>query len=184
MGVSAIIPGPVFALVDGVFGTLFPQDTSQCYVAKRDYRILDSTRTEYIIWKYIVAKNRNVLFEFTISSLKYVYILFDRDAALMPVPQKSRTNRAGWSRCPSSFWPGECTQQGVALCIGWGFAYVCWVDVALWSTMTHNTVREVSSHVKRGRVRRTGPTYMTSSKYVDLVALFTKGYTSHVAIFV
>ena len=50
--------------------------------------------------------------------------------------------------------------------------------------MTHNTVREVSSHVKRGRVRRTGPTYMTSSKYVDFVALFTRGYMSHVAIFV
>ena len=156
MGMSAIIHGPVFALVDGVLV----------------YRILDSTRTEYIICKYIVVKNRNVLFEFTISSLKYVYILFDRDAALMPVPQKSRTNRAGWSRCPSSFWPGQCTQQGFALCIGWGFAYVCWVDVVLWSTMIHNTVR------------RTGPTYMTSSKYVDLVALFTRGYTSHVAIFV
>ena len=132
----------------------------------------------------LVAKNKNVLFEFTISSLKCVYILFDRDAALIPVPQKSRTNRAGWSRCPSSFWPGECTQQGVALCIGCGLAYVCWVDVVLWSTMTHNTVREVSSHVKRGRVRRTGPTYMTSSKYVDLVALFTRGYTSLVTIFV
>ena len=113
------------------------------------YRILDSTRTEYIIWKYIVAENRNVLFEFTISSLKYVYILFDRDAALMRMPQKSRTNRAGWSRCPSSFWPGECTQQDVALCIGWGFADVCWVYGALWSTMTHSIVREISLHVNR-----------------------------------
>ena len=184
MGMSAIIHWPVFALVDGVFELCFPMTLVNAMLPNAIYRILDSTRTEYIIWKYIVAKNGNILFEFTISSLKYVYILFDRDAALMPVPQKSRTNRAGWSRCPSSFWPGECTQQGVALCIGWGFAYVCWVDVVLWSTMTHNTVREVSSHVKRGRVRRTGPTYMTSSKYVDLVALFTRGYTSHVAIFV
>ena len=149
----------VFALVDGVLELCFPRTLVNAMLPNAIYRILDSTRTEYIIWKYIVAKNRNVLFEFTISSLKYVFILFDRDAALMPVPQKSRTNRAGWSRCPSSFWPGECTQQGV-------------------------TVREVSSHVKRGRVRRTGPTYMTSSKYVDLVALFTRGYMSHVAIFV
>ena len=176
MGMSAIIPGPIFALVDGVLELCFPRTLVNAMLPNAIYRILDSTRTEYIIWKYIVAKNRNVLFEFTISSLKYVYILFDRDAALMPVPQKSRTNRAGWSRYPSSFWPGECTQQGVALCIGWGFAYVCWV--------VYNTVREVSSHVKRGRVRRTWPTYMTSSKYVDLVALFTRGYASHVAIFV
>ena len=184
MGTSAIIPGPVYVLIDGVLELCFPRTLVNAMLPNAIYRILDSTRTEYIVWKYIVAKNMNVLFEFKISSLKYVYILSDRDAALMPVPQKSRTNRTGWSRCPSSFWPGECTQQGVALCIGWGFVYVCWVDVALWSTMTHNTVREVSSHVKRGRVRRTGPTYMTSSKYKDLVALFTRGYTSHVAIFV
>ena len=184
MGMSAIIPGPVYALVDGVSELCFPRTLVYAMLPNAIYRILDSTRTGYNIWKYIVAKNRNVLFEFTISSLKYVYILFDRDAALMPVPQKSSTNRTGWSCCPSLFWPGECTQQGVALCIGWGFAYVCWMDVALWSTMTHNSVREVSSHVKRGRVRRTGPTYMTSSKYMDLVTLFTRGYTSHVTIFV
>ena len=104
----------------------FPRTQVNAMLPNAIYRILDSTRTEYVIWKYTVAKNGNVLFEFTISSLKYVYILFDRDAALMPVPQKSRTSRAGWSRCPSSFWPGECTRQGVALCIGWGFAYVCW----------------------------------------------------------
>ena len=149
MGMSAIILEPVFALVDGVLELCFPRTLVNAMLPNAIYRISDSTRTECIIWKYIVAKNRNVLFEFTISSLKYVYILFDRDAALMPVPQKSRTNRAGWSRCPSSFWPGECTQQGVALSIGWGFAYVCWV----WSTMTHNTVWEVSSHVNRGRVQ-------------------------------
>ena len=184
MAMSAVIPGPVFALVDGVLELCFPRTLASTMLPNAIYRILDSTKTEYIIWKYIVAKNRNVLFEITISSLKCVYIFFRQRCSLMPVPKKSRTNRAGWSRCPSSFWPGECTKQGVALCIGWGFVYVCWVDGALWSMMTHNTVRAVSSHVKHGRVRRTGPTYMTSSKYVGLVALFTRGYTSHVAIFV
>ena len=91
---SAIIPGPVYALVDGVLELCFPRTLVNAMLPNAIYRILDSTRTEYIVWKYIVTKNRNVLFEFTISSLKYVYILFDRDAALMPVPQKSRTNRA------------------------------------------------------------------------------------------
>ena len=36
MGMSVIIPGPVNALFDGVSELCFPQDTSQCYVAKRD----------------------------------------------------------------------------------------------------------------------------------------------------
>ena len=95
MGMSAIIHGPIFALVDGVLELCFPRTLVNAMLPNLIYRILDSTRTGYIIWKYLIAKNRNVLFEFTISSLKYVYIIFDRDAALMPVPQKSRTNRAG-----------------------------------------------------------------------------------------
>ena len=95
MGMSAIILGPVFALVDGVLELCFPRTHVNAMLPNAIYRMLDSTRTECIICKYIVAKDRNVLFEFSISSLKYVYILFDRDVALMPVPQKSRTNRTG-----------------------------------------------------------------------------------------
>ena len=183
MGMSAIKPEPVFALVDGVLELCFPRTLVNAMLPNAIYRILNSPRTEYIIWKYIVAKNRNVLFEITISSLKYVYILFDRDAALMPVPEKSRTNRAGWSRCPSSFWPGECTHQGVALCIGWEFVYVGWVDVALWSTMTHNTVWEVSSHVKRGRVRRTGPTHIWRHRNMWTLFHCSREATRHMSRF-
>ena len=81
MGMSAIILEPVFALVDGVLELCFPRTLVNAMLPNAIYRILDSTRIEFIIGKYIVAKNRNFLFEFTISSLKYVYILFDRDAA-------------------------------------------------------------------------------------------------------
>ena len=95
MGMLAIIPEPVFPLVDGVLELCFPRTQVNAMLPNAIYRILDSTRTEYVIWKYTVAKNGNVLFEFTISSLKYVYILFDRNAALMLEPQKSRTSRAG-----------------------------------------------------------------------------------------
>ena len=129
------------------FGTLFPQNTSQCYVAKRDISDI-RLKQDWIHYLEIHCSQEQECFirihNFFVEICLYS---FRQRCSLMPVPQKSRTNRAGWSRCPSSFWPGECTQQGVALCIGWGFAYVCWVDVALWSTMTHNTVREVSSHV-------------------------------------
>ena len=75
MGMSAIIPGPVYALVDGVLELFFPRTLVNAMLPNAIYRILDSTMNEYNIWKYIVAKNRNVLFEFTISSLKYVYII-------------------------------------------------------------------------------------------------------------
>ena len=94
----------------------------------------------------------------------------------MPVPQKSRAN------APYEAIVFHHSDLWSALIIGGGFADVCSVDVALWSTMTHDFLREVFLHVKRERVRRTGPTYVTSSKYVDVVALFTESYTSHVAI--
>ena len=134
----AIIPGPIFALVDCVLELCFPMPLINVMLPNAIYRILDKTRTVYVIWKYIVAKCRNSFGEICPYS-------FRQRCRLNASATKTRGIRAGWSRCPSSFWPGECIQQSVALYIGWGFADICWVDGTLWSTMTHTIVREVST---------------------------------------
>ena len=156
------------------FGTLFPRDTSQCYVAKRD---TSDIRLNQNCVRYLEIHCSQVqqcfirIYNFFVEICLYS---FRQRCSLNASATKVQGKCAGWSRCPSSFWPGECTQQGVALYIGAGFADVCWVDGALWSTMTHNFVREVSLHVKRERVRRTGPTYVTSH-----VAIFMCSWYIH-----
>ena len=55
----AIIPGPVFALVGCVLELCFPMPLINVMLPNAIYRILDKTRTVYVIWKYIVAKCRN-----------------------------------------------------------------------------------------------------------------------------
>ena len=51
MGMLAIIPEPVFPLVDGVLELCFPRTQVNAMLPNAIYRILDSTRTEYVIWK-------------------------------------------------------------------------------------------------------------------------------------
>ena len=166
------------------FGTLFPQDTSQCYVAKRDISDIRLNQDCIHYLEIHCSQEQECFIRIHNFFVEICLYSFRQRCSLNASATKIQDKSHRMKPLPFIILPGECTQQGVALCIGWGLAYVCWVDVVLWSTMTHNTVREVYSHFNRGRVRRTGPTYMTSSKYVDLVALFTRGYTSHVAIFV
>ena len=120
------------------------------------------TMTSYIMENYNIfaVKCHNRLVALAISSLKYFYIMFDRDVALMPVRQRIQGKSLSEVRQMNLLSSDlvihhsdmESALSSVALCVRWWFAEVLREDGTLRGMPTQGAAQLASEVVSAGAI--------------------------------